>query len=162
KHADGTAPLFGLVRALAKVRRFAEAEAYLARLRRANEAWGYGAYIWLATLRGDLKLGSRELAQEFANPLMTNAQRAATCFLLGDVECGVRYWRQMEPAFLPSYWEFGPGNEIYWAPGVLKDPRYRKLVNELGWGSEWRKYMREKAAELSALTGIEITTPPPP
>jgi DNA-binding winged helix-turn-helix (wHTH) protein/Tfp pilus assembly protein PilF len=162
QYPDGTANLFGLVRQLAKVGRYAEAEAYLTRLQRTNEMWGYGASVWLSTLRGDIRVGSPELEKTFAQPLMTNATRGAVCFMLGNVECGVRYWRIMESGYLPIYWEFGPDNEIYWAPGVLKDPRYRKLVNELGWGSEWRAYMRMKATELTPLTGIEVTSPPPP
>ncbi len=162
QHPDATASLFGLVRTLAKLGRFAEAEAYLTRLERTNEAWGYGAAVWLATLRGDIKPGSAALEQTLADTRSTNALRGTVCFLLGDVECGVKYWRQMEPAFVPIYWEFAPGNEVYFAPGVLADPRYRALVNDLGWGSRWRAHIRKMAVELTPITGIEVTSPPSP
>ena len=161
-YPEDTAPLFGLVRALSKLARYAEAESYLARLERTNETWGHGASVVLRTHRGEISPGSAAMEEAFAHPMTSNAMRGGVCFVQGDVECGVRWWRQMEPGLLPIYWEFGPGNEVYFAPGVLTDPRYRELVNDLGFGPRWRQYMREKAAELTPITGIEITSPPPP
>ena len=29
----------------------------------------------------------------------------------------MKYWRQMEPAFVPIYWEFAPGIEVNSTPG---------------------------------------------
>jgi Tfp pilus assembly protein PilF len=159
---DSTPVLLGAVQVLAKLGRFAEAETYLVRLRETDEMWAHSAETWLGALRGDLSLGGEALEQAFAHPFMTNAQRGVVCFVIGDVECGERYWRRMEPGYGPIFWEFGPGNEVYWAPGVLTDPRYRQLVEDLGWGPTYRAHVRKMAAEMTAITGVAVTSPIPP
>jgi hypothetical protein len=47
---------------------------------------------------------------------------------------------------------------MFWAPGVVDDERYQKLLNELGFGRRWRAYMRAKVAELTSITGVAVTT----
>lgn len=79
--------------------------------------------------------------------------------MLGDVDGGVRYWRQLEPAILRLQWQFISSEERYWAKGVVEDPRYQVLLEDLGIGKKWRRYMRTKASELTPVTGIAITTP---
>jgi hypothetical protein len=83
------------------------------------------------------------------------------CFVLGDVEAGVRYWREIEPGFLPMLWWSNVLNEGFWARGVVDDERYQSLLDELGFGRRWRAYMRSKVAQLTPITGIEVTTPEP-
>ena len=127
-----------------------------------DAAWAFYARLTLKAMRGDIRAGGNELAHAFADPHATNTTRGIISFILGDVEAGVRYWREIEPGFLPLLWQFNSGNEWFWAPGVVEDPRYQTLLDELGFGRRWRAYMREKVAELTPITDIEVTTPPPP
>ncbi len=156
---DFTISLYGLVRDLAKLGRYAESESYLARLTRTDPAWAYAAKLLLMAQRGDIPLGSAALEEALANPLGTNVARGNACFALGDVERGVGFWRNIEPAFLPLLWQFNTYQEWFMAPGVAADPRYQALLDELGIGRRWRAYMRMKAAELTPITGVEVTTP---
>lgn len=156
---DFTISLYGLVRDLAKLGRYSEAEAYLARLTRTDTAWAYAAKLLLMAQRGDIPLGSAALEEALADSLGTNIARGNVCFVLGDVERGVGYWRNIEPAFLPLLWQFNTYQEWFMAPGVAADPRYQALLDELGVGRRWRDYMRTMASELTPITGIEITTP---
>jgi len=160
-YPDYTLSLYGLVRALGALQRYPEATIYLEQLRGSDPAWAYAGELTLLAQRGAIQPGSPALIEAFANPQATNASRGIACFILGDVECGVRYWREIEPTFLPLEWQFISGEEKFWAPGVVEDPRYQALLDELGIGRRWRAYMRSKADELAPITGIALTSAPP-
>ncbi len=159
---DLTQSTYGLVGTLAKLGRYPEAEFYLSRLEATDAVWAYFARLTMGAMRGDFSPRSNELAHLFADPHADNAMRGAVSFILGDVAAGVGYWREIEPASLPRWWDYITGIEWYWAPGVVDNPHYQALLDELGFGRRWRAYMRSKAAELTSITGIEVTTPPPP
>ena len=164
ENVDGTNPdftlsLYGLVQTLAHLGRFREASVYLARLKASDPAWGSAAELILAAHRGDFPPASEQLREALANPDLTNAIRGIACFVVGDIECGINYWRDIEQAFLPLQWQFLPSTEAYFAAGVTQDARYQALREELGIGKKWREYMRAKASELTPVTGIEVTTP---
>jgi len=151
---------YGLVGTLAKLGRYQEAELYVTRLEATSSGWGWYARLTLAAIKGDISPRSNELAHLFAHPRANNSARGAVSFMLGDVEAGVGYWREMEPGHLATWWDFIAGNEWYWAPGVVNDPRYQTLLDDLGFGRRWRVYLRSRVAELTSVTGIELTTPP--
>lgn len=159
---DLTTSLYGLVQSLAYLGRFREAESYLVRLKASNSAWGNGAELIMAAHRGDLPPGSGRLHEALAKPGLLNVSRGIACFVVGDIECGITYWREMEPTLMPTLWRFMPVIEVYFANGVVADARYQALLDELGVGRKWREHMREAAAKLTPVTGIEVTTPPPP
>jgi hypothetical protein len=144
---------------LARLGRYAEAEFYLSRLVGTDPGWAFFARMTLMVLRSDVRLGSNELAHAFADPLANNANRGYICFILGDVEAGVHYWREIEPGFLPMLWLLNVLNEkMFWAPSVVADERYQALLDELGFGRRWRAHMRAMVGELAPITGIEVTT----
>ena len=156
---DHTYSTYGLARSLAKLGRYSEAEFYLSRLDATDAPWAFFGRMTLSAIRGDLQPGGNQLAHAFADPLANNANRGVICFILGDVEGGVRYWRDIEPGFLPLLWQFITGMEWFWAPGVAEDPHYQALLDDLGFGRKWRAHMRTKVAELAPITGVEVTTP---
>ena len=157
-----TFTLFGLVRDLSSVGRFEEAQAYVTRLEAADPAWAFAAKADMLALRGSIPLGSSALEEMLSHPLATNAFRAELCLILGDIDCGVRNARHVETNILWQWWKFMPCNESHWAPGVIEDPRYQAVLEEIGIGHSWRAFMRQQAHELSSVTGIDVTTPPPP
>ena len=158
---DHTFSLYALVRDLAKLGRFAEAHSYLARLASSAPAWGKAAELVLLTRRGDIRLESQALKSAFDDPQVSNATRGVVCFVLGDIEGGASWWRKIEPAFLRLQWMSLPTQEWDWASGVVADPRYNALLDELDLGKRWRVYMREQATKLAPTTQIEVTTPLP-
>ena len=159
---DFTVSNYGLVGTLAKLGRYREAELYVSRLEATSAGWGWYARLTLAAIRGDISPRSNELAHLFADPRANNSARGAVSFMLGDVEAGVGYWREMEPGYLATWWDYLTGMQWYWAPGVVENPQYQALLDELGFGRRWRAYLRSKVAELTPITGIDVTTPPPP
>jgi DNA-binding winged helix-turn-helix (wHTH) protein/tetratricopeptide (TPR) repeat protein len=162
KFPDFTVALFSLVLNLTKQGHYAEADVYLTRLRSSDSAWAWAAETMMRAERGEFAKGSSALQGVLDDPRTNNATRGWLCFAVGDVECGVRYWRDMEAAFLPLQWLATPEEEQYWAPGVVEDARYQSLLDELGVGKKWRAYMRAHAAEIAPVTGVPVTTPPPP
>jgi len=153
---DFTISLISLVKELTKVGRVQEANFYLARLKNSDEAWGaYGETLMVA-IRGEAKLGSARMEDLLKNSLISNAGRGDVCFILGEVECGVRLWHELEPAFLPLFWQFMPTMEMYYPKEVVVDARYQAILEELGIGETWRNYMRERASEMYEVTGINV------
>lgn len=149
-------PLWGLVKRLAVRGRYTEAEAYLVRLETADPEWGYNARLLFRAFHGELPIGSARLQEALSNPLASNATRGEVCFVLGDVECGVRYWRDLEAAYLPLIWTFLSSMEVFYADGVVEDPRYQALLDELGVGQDWRACVRRTVVGLEPLTGIGL------
>ncbi len=159
---DFTLSLYGLVQCLSKLGRFTEAEAYLERLKRTDEKWGYNAGVYLRVHRGDIRPHSPELQAALADPLVTHSTKSDVCFILGDVDCGTEELLAIEPEYAWLRWHFNPAQEAYFAANVVSDPRYQKTLEALGVGKAWRADVRRGAEELSAITGIGVTTPPPP
>jgi DNA-binding CsgD family transcriptional regulator len=58
-------------------------------------------------------------------------------------------------------WRFQPQYEWHFAKGVVSDPRYQALLDELGIGQRWKTHLWERARELTAVTGIPVTSPRP-
>jgi len=158
---DHTMHLYTLVRGLAKLGRYPEAERYYDRLESIDAGWAFLARQHMLALRGDLRPGSNLLGEFFSHRRANNANRGITSFMMGDIEAGLRYWRDVEPRFLPTLWHYTPGIERYWPAQVTGDPRYQALLEELGIGRSWQARMRERAIELTPVTGIEVTTPVP-
>ncbi len=159
---DLTLALYGTVRCLGALGRFQEAETYVERLDGNDPAWGWAAGAILQAMRGDAPLGSQKHQTILTEPEVSNALRGEICFLLGDIDEGVRAWRRVEATFLRLWWSHGPCNEAYYARAVVRDPRYQALLEQLGIGKTWRAYTRRQAQALAQVTGIEVTTPPPP
>jgi DNA-binding winged helix-turn-helix (wHTH) protein/tetratricopeptide (TPR) repeat protein len=154
---DFTISLNGLMKELTKVGRMQEARFYLARLKSSDEAWGAFSEAQMVAISGEAKLASARMEDLLKNPLISNAGRGDVCFILGEVECGIRFWHELEPAFLPLFWWFLPVNESYYPMEVLTDARYQAMLEQLGIGKTWRAYMRERASEMSQVTGIEVS-----
>lgn len=156
---DHTWHLYAIVSALAKLGRYQEAQRYLDRLEAISPGWAFLARQHLLTLRGDLRPGSNLIGEFFAHKRANNANRGITSFMMGDVDAGLHFWREIEPDRLPSLWQYLPSYEQCWPPHVMADPRYQALLDELGFGRRWQAWMRERAIELTPVTGIEVTTP---
>ena len=94
---DFTISLYGLVKQLAKLGRFPEAERSLARLKSSDPVWGHGSGILLLAIRAEGD-GDRDIVyQEMAKPMTTNTSAGDACFILGDVESGLGIGAKWNP-----------------------------------------------------------------
>ncbi len=151
-----TVSLYGLAENLAFTGRFAEAEAILARLDAsdASGVWANSARLSVRTLRGELPTGRPALADAVGNPLSTNIILGRVAFMRGDVDDGVRHWRELEVAYAPLIWQFLAEFEHYFAPGVVNDRRYMALLDELGLGPAWTETLRHGFNEIAVVYGL--------
>ena len=76
--------------------------------------------------------------------------------MLGEVEAGIRYWRNLTLRDFQNAAYYSAIGEARFAASVRNDQRYLDLRNELGIGSEWTAYMRERVRELTPITGIPV------
>ena len=160
-HPNSTLDLSGLIRSLARLGRYAEAETHLAHLKATDPGWAFGARLALSLIRGDLTVGSETFEKIVGNPASMNINRGIACLMVGDVERGVRFWREIEPTFAPLLWRFTPQFEHVWAPSVFADARYQDMLNDLGIGWRWKRHVWDRAKELRAVTEIPVTSPRP-
>jgi len=161
RHPNSTFHLFGLVQSLAVLGRFQEAEAFVERMRATDPGFSYSAKLTLRAIRGDFVLGSGALERVLSHPTGLNVNRGTVCFVVGDVERGVEFWRDIEPMFSSQLWRFQSQKERFYARGVVEDPRYQDLLDYLGIGHRWKSYLWECTQELAPITGIPVTTPRP-
>jgi DNA-binding winged helix-turn-helix (wHTH) protein/tetratricopeptide (TPR) repeat protein len=160
RFGDYTVTLQGLVETLAYRGRFTEAEFYLSRLNSSDRkgGWAYSAKLRLMAFRGEIPMGSDALKSALADPLANNLSRGITSFIVGDVENGVRYWRDIEPSTLELIWRFKALMENHFAAGVTEDIRYQALLDEMMIGRAWPLRLLNGVKELEPFTGIAATT----
>jgi DNA-binding CsgD family transcriptional regulator/tetratricopeptide (TPR) repeat protein len=154
--------LFALTRVYAILGRYAEAESTLAQLDQTSRGHARHARLLYRTIRGELAPGGDEFEAAIAHPRSLNVMKGNLCFAAGDIERGIGFWRALEPGYARHLWYFLPEWEQAFAAGVVANPSYQALLDELGFGPRWRRYLWERARELTAVTGIPVTTPRPP
>jgi DNA-binding winged helix-turn-helix (wHTH) protein/tetratricopeptide (TPR) repeat protein len=160
RFGDYTVTLLGLVERLARMGRFIEAESYLTRLEASDKegGWAYSAKLRLMAFRGEIPEGSDALKSALAHPLASNITRGHICFVVGDVENGVAYWRDIEPFTLELIWRFKSLMENSYDQSVIENATYQKLLNELRVGRAWPILLLNGVKELEPITGIAATT----
>ena len=161
-HPRALTALTALVRTYGRLGRYREADALIEQMRQFDLDYAQVSRFWLGVLRGDLAPGGDKYERIMANPKARNYPRGLACFIAGDVERGIGFWRQIEPASANWLWRVNVQYEHLWAPGVIADPRYQALLDELGIGKRWKHYLWDRARELAPVTGIPVTSPRPP
>jgi tetratricopeptide (TPR) repeat protein len=161
KRPGGTNALFGQVQKNAALGRYFEAELYLERLRLAEGgAWSYAAEVYLSAHRGDYDADEDALEEALAHPLMTGLARGEVYFIVGDIDRGLAAWERMEAGLLPLMWRFHAGQEQFFDPSVVSDPRYKQMLDDLGLGDRWRNYLIARVEEMQPATGIAPSAAP--
>jgi len=146
---------------LALVGRFDEARQYLAMLRSADAAGGWTTYatVAVAIFEGSITYGSDEFNAALQDESAGDFSRGAWCFMLGEVEEGIRYWSRLSGRSYQGAVYFAHSIETLMPLGVREDPRYQNLLDALGIGRQWTAYMLDRARELEPITGIPAIPP---
>ena len=134
---------------------FEQADKHLKRLQAIDSGGGLymSAKLYLAALKGDLKLGTAQLENSLdPNGPFTNG---IVYFMLGDIENGLKHWRQIPPEQGEIVGRLTIDAESYISNDIVADPRFQQYLEERGIGKSWTAFMREKVAELATTTGIE-------
>ena len=164
---NNLASLNMLIDHLALVGEYEEAERYLARLDEHDQygVWASAARLQLGAIRGDWQPGSEQLNVALSDPRTNDFCRGIAHFILGDVLAGIDAWRlsgrDNGPRVRLTAVQAFVMNELMYHPAVLEDARYQDFMYEIGAGSQWTDYLREKVAELAPITGIAPSDPTP-
>ena len=78
-------------------------------------------------------------------------------FMLGDLDAGAHYWRQIHP--LQKRWllNLAHAQEIYFPAQVLASDEYEALLEELDVGKSWQRTLMEGVMLLEGVTGVGLS-----
>lgn len=151
--------LGGVARDLTAIGDYQEAIPFIARQQLADTQ---GPSFELTQLLVDAARGAlnRENAV-FLNDTNTDQDSAyangVAGFMLGDIEAGSRFWRQIHP--LQKRWLLNlvHAQEIYCPAQVLASDDYMALLQELDVGKSWQRTLMEGVMFLEDVTGVGLS-----
>jgi len=142
---------------------YEKADEYLARMRQidtdgvlSNNAW-----LYLSVYRGEMTLNSVELENALSD-LKNPGVAGVVYMMLGDIDRGLSIWRAQFAQRREVLGRFLVFSEQYALGRYVDDPRYQQYLNEVGFGTNWTAFMREKVAELARTTGVQPSDPSKP
>ncbi len=112
----------------------------------------------IAFLRGEITAGSEALEEaihEDDPDYMYN--NGALAFMVGDLERGIRFWRQLDPVQYRRLYNVVHSDEKFFPDSVIESPRYRRLLDELGPGKSWQRRLMEGVIAMQDVTGVTLS-----
>lgn len=114
-------------------------------------------HVVAGVLSGELHSGSAALEQQYALGRDFNFNNGALSFMLGDIDKGIAYWRDLAPVHKRRLINNVHVSEVYFAEGVAEDQRYRDLLEELDFGKAWQRTLMEGIMAMQPVTGVELS-----
>lgn len=137
---------------------YAQAELYLKRQQEADID-GIRAHftaIVIGFLRGDIHLGNEAYQAAMAVGDDFNFNKGALSFMLGDIDTGIKLWRQLTPPQKRQLFNATYGAEKYFPTEILEDKRYQDLLEELDFGISWQRRLMEGVMAMEEKTGVKL------
>ncbi|MDP2348399.1 MAG: winged helix-turn-helix domain-containing protein [Gammaproteobacteria bacterium] len=137
---------------------FRQAEMYLNRQRDVDSEGILAHYseAVIGFLSGEIRLGSDAYREILSRDGDFTFNKGALSFMLGDVETGVAFWRDLAPPQKRRLFNVTHSAEKYFPQRVLEDPRYQALLEELGLGKSWQRQLMEGVMEMESVTGVAL------
>lgn len=114
-------------------------------------------HIIAGVLTGTLHPGSESLASQYELGGDFNFNNGALSFMLGDIERGIEYWSNLSTVHKRRMINNMHISEVYFADGVVEDPRYQKLLEDLDFGLSWQRTLMEGVIAMQEVTGVELS-----
>jgi hypothetical protein len=136
-----------------------EAMAY-ARKQKAVDTEGvtyHFTHVVIGVLTGELHQGSELVDLEYALGPDFRFSNGVLAFMLGDVEKGIELWHELQPLQKRRLRNLVYAAEKFFAPGVIYDPRYQSLLEELDVGISWQRRLMQGVIEMESITGIALS-----
>jgi DNA-binding winged helix-turn-helix (wHTH) protein/TolB-like protein/tetratricopeptide (TPR) repeat protein len=108
-------------------------------------------------LTGKLKPGSEALERQYALGRDFNFNNGALSFMLGDIDRGIEFWSNLAPVHKRRLINNVHVSEMYFADGVVEDPRYQAMLEDLDFGLGWQRTLMEGVMAMSTVTGVELS-----
>lgn len=108
-------------------------------------------------LAGDMAAGSEAFEDSLREDPDFYYNNGALSFMVGDIDRGIAYWRQLQPPQMRRLFNRAHVSERYFPGRVLESPRYQALLDGLGNGKSWQHTLIEGVMEIAEATGIELS-----
>lgn len=107
--------------------------------------------------RGALNHESASILREMDSDRDSAYANGVASFMLGDLDAGGYYWRQIHP--LQKRWllNLAHAQEIYFPAQVLASEEYAALLEELDVGKSWQRTLMEGVMLLEGATGVGLS-----
>ena len=101
--------------------------------------------------------GTAALAQQYALGRDFNFNNGSLSFMLGDIDKGIDFWSDLATVHKRRLINNVHVSEMYFADGVVEDPRYQTLLEELDFGLAWQRTLMEGVMAMQTVTGVELS-----
>ncbi len=148
-----------VARNLILLSRSEEASGYIQR-QKASDGEGISSnftHIVAGVLAGTLRPGSEQLAEQYALGRDFNFNNGALSFMLGDIDRGIAFWRDLSTVHKRRLINNVHVSEVYFAEGVVEDQRYQSLLEELDFGASWQRTLMEGVMAMEEVTGVALS-----
>lgn len=138
---------------------FRQAEMFLNRQRDVDKDGILAHYseAVIGFLGGEIVLGNAAYQAIMSAGEDFNFTKGALSFMLGDVETGVTFWRNIPPLQKRRLFNVTHGTEKYFPDAVLEDPRYQAVLEDLDFGISWQRRLMEGVIAMESVTGISLS-----
>lgn len=139
---------------------FRQAEMYLNRQRDVDEEGILAHYTEtvIGFLSGEIDLDNEAYTAIMSKGADFNFNKGALSFMLGDIERGVDYWRDIPPLQIRRLFNVTHSAEKYFPAAILEDPRYQAVLDELSFGKQWQRQLMEGIIEMEPVTGVHLSS----
>ena len=138
---------------------FRQAEMFLTRQRDVDKDGILAHYseAVIGFLSGEIVLGNAAYEAILSAGEDFNFTKGALSFMLGDVETGVAFWRNIPLLQKRRLFNVTHATEKFFPDAVLEDPRYQAVLEELDFGISWQRRLMEGIIAMERVTGISLS-----
>lgn len=108
-------------------------------------------------LEGGIRADSAAFEEALRDDPDFHYNNGALSFMVGDIDRGIEYWRQLQPPQMRRLFNMTHVSERYFPDRVLESERYQALLEELGNGRSWQHTLIEGVMEIAEVTGIQLS-----
>lgn len=162
EYPDDITNLAGQVSDLARIGEFTDARKQLQRLEEMDKEglWAHSSRHTVLMREGVMPKNGDLYRAFMAHPLSTAIAKGHLAFMYGDVPEGIEHWAALSPLEQRVLLQSLPFMEADYPEGVASHPGYQALLDRLGLGRQWQRYLAAKVSELAPFTGIALTSVP--
>ena len=138
---------------------FRQAEMYLNRQKEVDEEGLLAHYseAVIGFLSGEIQLGNAAYDAIMNKGEDFNFTKGALSFMLGDINTGTEYWRNIPPLQKRRLFNVTHSAEKYFPSAVLEDPRYEAVLEELSFGKQWQRQLMEGVMAMQESLGVSLS-----
>lgn len=139
---------------------FRQADMYLNRQREVDKdgLLAHHSQAIIGFLSGEIAPGNAAFKAIMEKGEDFNFTKGTLQFMLGDVEAGAAYWREILPLQKRRLFNVTHGTEKYFPAAVLEDSRYHAVLEELDFGKSWQRRLMEGVMSMESVTGVALST----